>query len=300
VLLAGAAFCAGAAPRPTLGVLFPDVGAPYGRIFEQILGGIEDATGANTVTRRLDRYTEPAEVARWAQRHDLDAVVTLGRGPLSLARAAGLEQPVIAGAATFTPDDTRDIDALSLVPAPDAVFRNLVRLAPRVERINVVYEPGRDDWLVQRATAAASAHDLELRARSARDLAASAVLHRDVMSEQAPHASVWLLRNERLVDDRTVLPLVLEQSWQRHWITFSNDPASVKRGVLFALYPDQRGMGQRLARMAQDRIDRPERPHRLALLDSVRIAVNVRTASHLGLHFTAALRRQFDIVFPSP
>jgi putative ABC transport system substrate-binding protein len=35
-------------------------------------------------------------------------------------------------------------------------------------------------------------------------------------------------------------------------------------------------------------------------LSDLRVAVNLRTAAHLGLRFTPRQQREFDLVFPSP
>lgn len=53
-----------------------------------------------------------------------------------------------------------------------------------------------------------------------------------------------------VVEPETILPTVIEQSWQRKLAVFSGSLQHVRRGVLFALYPDNRQLGRRLADLA--------------------------------------------------
>ena len=97
------------------------------------------------------------------------------------------------------------------------------------------------------------------------------------------------------LDEQTILPLVLRQSWQRDIPVFSSTYAHVKKGVLFVLYPNNRAMGKSLAAMALRPADARKG---LALLRDVSVAVNLRTASHLGLNISSEQQRSFEAVFP--
>jgi putative ABC transport system substrate-binding protein len=94
------------------------------------------------------------------------------------------------------------------------------------------------------------------------------------------------------------LPLVLEGAWNRNIALFSSSLTHVRRGALFSLYPNNLAFGRRLAASVQSEA-REGPAFGVMPLREVLAAVNVRTASHLGL--TAAARQQnFDFVFPEP
>jgi putative ABC transport system substrate-binding protein len=62
-------------------------------------------------------------------------------------------------------------------------------------------------------------------------------------------------------------------------------------------------MGGRLASLALAQIDRPgsaPAPTGVEPLQDLAIAVNVRTAAHLGLQFGTRQIGEFDLVFPNP
>ena len=97
------------------------------------------------------------------------------------------------------------------------------------------------------------------------------------------------------MDERAILPLTLRESWNRNIAVFSSNPSHVPRGVLFSLYPDNRAMGRTLAAMA---VEEGNGAASIEPLGDLRVAVNLRTAEHLGLDLSSRQRREFDLVFP--
>jgi len=108
-----------------------------------------------------------------------------------------------------------------------------------------------------------------------------------------------VLPDRSVFDTQAILPLLLEKAWDRRFAVFSADPGQVSKGALFALYPDNAGMGRRLAELALD-TQGHGRQAGVELLRDVMTAVNTRTARRLGLRFSGSQRREFDLVFPTP
>ena len=97
-----------------------------------------------------------------------------------------------------------------------------------------------------------------------------------------------------------MLPLVLREAWNQSLPLFSSSVAHVKRGALFSLYPDNMELGRALASTALTPSGTANTPTRgLHPLKDVLMAVNTRTASHLGINLTASPQR-FHLVFPEP
>ena len=103
------------------------------------------------------------------------------------------------------------------------------------------------------------------------------------------------------MNDRVILPMILEQAWEKQVVVFSSNPSHVNKGALFALYPDNEGMGRTLGALADNILakKRPASPGLLPLRDLL-TATNLRTAEHLGIQYTQAQREEFSLVFPSP
>ncbi|MEO8342304.1 MAG: hypothetical protein ABI536_00660, partial [Gallionella sp.] len=99
------------------------------------------------------------------------------------------------------------------------------------------------------------------------------------------------------VEESSVLPLVLQESWNQGIAVFSSNFVHVRRGVLFSLYPDNVALGKSLAGLAQGMlVSGNDGTHGMLPLRDVQSAVNLRTAQHLGI--TSARYQDFDLIFP--
>jgi putative ABC transport system substrate-binding protein len=85
-------------------------------------------------------------------------------------------------------------------------------------------------------------------------------------------------------------------------LLFSSSPVQVKRGALFALFPDNKKMGASLAKMAESYIgdDAADMKNSIIPLKDLQAAINVRTAEHIGLTFSNEERKNYELVFPAP
>jgi putative ABC transport system substrate-binding protein len=99
------------------------------------------------------------------------------------------------------------------------------------------------------------------------------------------------------------LPLVLKESWNRGIPVFSSSYLHVKKGALFALYPNNLELGRTLANSALNVLASDSGKNGkqgITPLREVHTAVNLRTASHIGLNIGYQQQRSFDSVFPEP
>ncbi|HRD68306.1 MAG TPA: hypothetical protein PKY50_19425, partial [Candidatus Competibacter sp.] len=176
------------------------------------------------------------------------------------------------------------------------LFATLRQLAPSRRRVWAVFDPAYDGWLMELARPAAVALGLRLELREAGDLRASVREFRRILEDADPKTdALWLLADTRIIDSETVLPLVIEKGWQRRLPVFSNSLQHIRRGVLFALYPDNLLLGRRLAELAGRA---PGALGRIETLRAVKRALNLKAAAHLDLPVDREVERQFDPVLP--
>lgn len=284
----------------SVGVIYPDVRQPYQQIFENILTGVDRGLGRPTKHYRVNANPDTSELQRWIREEDIDTVVALGNRGLRAAEILKAEVNVVVGAVQEAPASV-GLTGIVLTPDPRALFQRLKALAPQIAGVVVIYNPDRSAWLMDLARHAARKHQLKLRSLVARDVQEAALLYRELLSDTADSSeAIWLLRDSAILDERAIIPYILQEAWQKNLIVFSSNPAHVQRGVLFSLFPDNVGMGHRLAWMAKEfqKKGKGEKPAIVPLQDLF-IAVNLRTADHLGLKFSAKQRRDFKLVFPS-
>jgi putative tryptophan/tyrosine transport system substrate-binding protein len=297
-------FCCSLARADTSGsvaVIYPDVGEPYRSIFARIIEGIED--GARNAVRGypMTPNADPGDLNAQIKRNGTKVVIALGRQGLKAASALDKDIPVVVGGVLALPEsDNRAFVALSLTPDPALLFARLKNLMPGIRRITVVYSP-QNDWLIRLAREAARAQNIELIAVEARDLAVAAKAYDAAFATaESRRDAVWLPQDSVTVDESTILPLVLRESWNRAVPVFSSSFLHVKKGALFALYPNNLELGRTLAAAAIAAASGETRKRGLLPLREVQTAVNLRTAGHIGLAINYQQQRSFDAIFPEP
>ena len=282
-------------------VLYPETKGNYEVLFEQIIHGIEGTTGAAVVSVGVAAKPDMQALRQSVVQQPNDVIIALGRRSLEAVKALQVKTPVIVGGLLSLPEaDSKAYPGISLLPRPSLLFQRLHELAPRVQRVYLVYNPGRHQWLLDRAKAAARREHLTLITRPASDIRSAARLYRELVSDMKPgRDALWLLQDSTLTGDRALLSYLLQEAWQRRLLIFSSSPAHVRRGALFSLYADKQGLGHDLGRLALRIIENGVKPG-LRPTHEVNIAVNLRTASHLGLNISYQQQRQFNLVFPRP
>jgi putative ABC transport system substrate-binding protein len=170
-----------------------------------------------------------------------------------------------------------------------------------VKRVVVFYNEANTGWLMRFGKLAAERHGLVFDARPVESLKVAAREYKELMSEiVSDEDAVWLPQDPGSVDDRVVLPALLRESWDREFVVFSSNPSHVPRGALFSLFPDNVRMGESLGALALNRaVENRIADERFVPLRDLSIAVNVRTAEHLGYTLSRVDIRQFDLVFPA-
>lgn len=277
----------------TLAVLYPEVEEPYLSVFRAIAAGVARGNDGEVKLYRLARDSQVDEIRAWLKQEKIDAAVSLGNRGFQFAPALA-PLPVVLGGLPVQPGT---LSGVSLVPDPGPLFESLRKLAPGVAIVHVVYGPS-SAWLIPRAEAAAKALGLTLDARPVGDLKAAVLAYAEILKQaQGTGHGIWLAADPLSSNDQVVLPLVLKAAWDQSFVVFSSIPAHLKRGALFAAIPDNMAMGERLAALALDTVRHKGAPQ-VVPAAKLGLAVNLRTADHLELHFSPQQEREFQLVFP--
>ena len=281
----------------SIAVIYPDIGEPYRTVFAQIIGGIETKTPI--VDYAVGANVNMEELTNSLHQKNIKVVIELGHQGMKIA--AGLDRSigvVVVGVIGSPENEMNNLPVNSLSPDPTLLFTQLKRMMPNVRRVFTVYDSHQNDWLIRIAKNAARVQGLELVVYEAPDLRSAVRYYQDIFAiADSQKDALWLLQDSTTVEDSTVLPLVLQESWSRNLAVFSSNFGHVRRGVLFSLYPDNSELGSRLAAMALAFLASGDYgEHGMILLREVLTAINLRTANHLGLN--ASHQQNFDLVFP--
>ncbi|MFZ2269554.1 MAG: ABC transporter substrate binding protein [Azonexus sp.] len=283
-----------------IAVLYPDIGEPYRSVFSKIIEGIEENSQTKVTSYAVGSNFNVQSISDELKRQDIRIVIALGRNGLKAASALDKEIGVIAGGVISAPEsDLRNGAILSLAPDPALIFARLKTLSPKTQRVFVVFEPRQNAWLIKLAREAARNQGIELIAQEAGDLKSALVIYQNIFATaDARRDALWLPQDSATVDETLVLPLVLQESWGKGIPVFSSNVSHVKRGALFALYPNNMELGRNLAASAVGMASGNPAVRGVLPLRDVLTAFNTRTASHLGLAPSSAQQKGFDLLFP--
>ena len=277
-------------------VIFPELPSPYNKIFAAILQGIENGTEGTVHRYPLKNNFVLEDLQQSLEKTHSDGIISLGKKAAMISKELPGNQPVVVGALSIVPNG---ISGVSLSADPTIVFRRLKSLAPKIERIFVVYSEKNNGWLIEPARQAAKEHGIKLVAYRAADLRESMHHYRTLITNSNANSdAVWLPLDPVTVNDDVVLPLLLQAAWDKELMLVSNKPGHAKRGVLFAFYPYNYGLGQQLVRLLEQLKTEPQKPI-VEPLKELKMAINLRTAAHLGMDFSPQQLKEFTLTFPS-
>jgi putative ABC transport system substrate-binding protein len=281
-------------------VIYPDIRPPYRDVFLDTIKGIEQVMAQPIKLYDLEKEYDSSDLISDLEKDQIRLVIALGRRGLRAATSLANQYPVVIGAVLVSSDtDGKRKLGISLTPDPDALFSQLTQLVPDTQRVSVVYDPTKNDWLMIHAKAAASRYGLELNLLPAKDLKQAAALYRKVIKAANSTQALWLPHDSSTVDKQAILTMILKEAWNKRFVVFSSNPAHVGKGALFSLYPDNRGMGRSLGELAKQRLLNDDETKGIDPAHDLLSAVNIRTAKRLGLKLTSKQQREFDLVFPS-
>jgi putative ABC transport system substrate-binding protein len=286
--------------KGSIAVVYPNVDEPFRSAFIAMIQGIEDRIKLKVRAYPVDPKIDTAELNAALKRTGTKVVIALGRQGLNATAGLDREISVLAGGVLLL-SEADNVMGISMTPDPAMLFSRLRVLLPDLRRVIVVYNPQKSEWLIKLAREAAKAQGLELSAHVAGDLGSAAKLYTQLIAgADNRHDAVWLPHDSTTVEESTILPLVLKESWNSNVPLFSSNALHVKKGALFAMVPDNVELGRTLAASAMGVVAGDVRRRTLVPLRELQTAINLRTASHIGIKLGALQQRSFDFVYPQP
>lgn len=282
-----------------LAVFYPEAKEPYRSIYQEIISGTKNSIGQETQAVELNEFLlrkgfDSESIIQQLKQQNIDKVIVLGRLGFKLAKALPKEFNVVSGALPITPNG---ISGISLIADPAYLFDYLGQVAPNVKRVHVAYSK-RSEWLIALAKQAAKSRDLELNVKKVTSTKEAVEFYQELFeSDVSRQDAIWLPLDRVSSHDKITLPLILEKAWAREVVVFSSKPSHAKRGALFSTYPDNFALGMHLYKMVQELDQQPEKKN-FAALTSTLLAVNLRTAAHLGLKYSSEQQQKFKLTFP--
>lgn len=283
-----------------IAVFYPASVEPYRSIYLDIINGSRSLLSKKLDTEEqlvafvLKPNFNVAEIIEKLHKQNISKVIVLGRLGYQLASELSGEFSVVTGAIPNTPNP---IPGISLISDPDFLFRSLKQLAPQVKRIHIAYSKN-SEWIIRLAVIAANKQGYSLNLKKVKTVGQAIEFYQQLFSSGVDSQdAVWLPIDRLTSHDRIILPIILEKAWAKDVVVFSSKPSHAKRGALFSTYPDNFRLGQNLYQMLNN-ISATNKTVQFVPLASLLLAVNLRTASHLGIEYSDKDKKRFKLMFP--
>ena len=147
-----------------VGVIIPELRAPYKVIFDSVGAGIDKGLKKRTSKLVINKNYNPKDITSWMKKENIDAVITLGSLGNKAAKNVPGNTPVVLGALLSAPGATNKFPGVALTPNPDALFALLSRIDGSRKKIITVYNPGKSQWLIDIAKPMAEKNGLRFAA----------------------------------------------------------------------------------------------------------------------------------------
>lgn len=290
-----------------IAIFYPEAKEPYHSIYQEIIAGSIKASSQNKHPVNYEKFIiakkfNSKEIAQTLKQNNIYKVIVLGHSGWKLAKALAKYTyedstkifQVVSGALPIRPNG---VSGISLITDPAYLFDYLNQVAPNVEQVHIAYSK-KSTWLIELAKKAALERGLLLNLKYVTNTAEAIAFYQNVFnSDISTKDAIWLPLDNISSHDKITLPLILEKAWAKEVVVFSSKPSHAKRGVLFSTYPDNFALGKHLFAMVQD-LEKQPKQKSFAALKSTRLAVNLRTAAHLGLKYSSEQQQQFKLTFP--
>ena len=280
-------------------VLYPEAPEPYREAFAQMMDGIARTAGGPLDRKMITAATKPADLQEWlATESGAKAVVLLGQKALSFYdRGPQPGRAVFVGGVNALPGQT-PLPGVSLTLDPALYLQTLHELLPDIRRVVVYYNAQEQPWivLVKKAAMEMQVSVEGIASNDAFDVVRQ--LGTTFKALDSKTTALWFGRNTIALNAELIYPYVLEQTWDRNIAVFSETVAHVRRGFLFALYPDYAKIGAELGALIQQGTPSPNAGLRFSRAGQ--LTLNTRTARHLGITPRDGLIQRAKPLFPEP
>ncbi len=279
-------------------VVVPETTSKAQVIYDQIVRGLRSAENVELTLYPLGSAAKRDEAAvhEWLSGQNANAVISIGRSAHKLVKNFVTDIPLIAGGISISPNHTSGV---SLTGDPQEFFANLARIAPKVERVFLIYNNEINGWWVDTARAVASEYNIDLQALQTEDVKSGAKLYQRVLNDARSGKDAIWIPLVSIVPSKTVLPMVLRKAWEKNLVVFTNSAAHARQGALFSMYPDNVALGEQLVELAIEQATASDANVRVAPVKKLKTAFNWRTASHLGLKYSLRRGGGFDRIYPA-
>ena len=113
------------AQEKTVGVIYPDVRAPFLSIFTDIVKGVESKVNSGVVSLAMSSEQSPSDIDKWISENRITHLIALGRRGAQISQSIESDIPVTVGAITMSRELIESkTSGIVLDPNPSRLFES--------------------------------------------------------------------------------------------------------------------------------------------------------------------------------
>lgn len=190
----------------------------------------------------------------------------------------------------------RNIYGVSVITSAQQQLSMLKRVAPQVKKIGVIYNPQKNQRIIDEAQAVAKQLGLQIVALQANTKAQVSEAIREL--EGGKIDAFWMLLDP-LVSNKVVFQVLLLFTFTEKLPLLVPVPAFVKVGGLLSLNADYRAMGRQAGRIANRIVKGTVSAGDIGMQfpDEVELAINVKTAKAIGIAIPESVLKEAVYIY---
>ncbi len=288
------------AARGEVLVVYPEAPSPYREVFEQLLIGLARTAGEPLKRKTITATTTAADFQTWKDdNNNPSTMVLLGQHALDLNAKSRPDKrySTVVGGVVAWPGQVR-WPGVSLAIDPALYLQTLRELMPKLQTVVVYYDARDEPWIAEvRKAAGANPRVEAIAVNNAGEVARK--LERTFQTLDPKTTALWFGRDTIAYDTEALYPYILRQSWYRRIAVVADAITYVRRGFLFAYYPNYTDIGAELGELVRE-VKTAGTGTSVRLTRAGQLTLNIRTAQNLSLDVPLSLTQRAKPLFPEP
>ncbi len=278
-----------------IAVVYPESKSNYMKIYQQIIDGIKSEAGKDAIIYKVDLSNSDAEASLkdFLEKENIQQVISLGSRGYKITKKVIGDRTLLAGA--LISNLPKNASALSFIPHPEKLMEYLNMIAPFVKTLHVAYSD-RSAATVELAKEAVKPYGITLVATPIESAGEAINYYKKLMKNMdGKQEAIWLPRDKVTANDKLVLPTIYTSAWSNKIPVFSSKVSHTKNGTLFSPIPDNIAMGKELVHLLSK--THSTKQVFINYTKSLKLTVNLKNATHLGIKFSTEQQALFDTIF---
>jgi ABC-type uncharacterized transport system substrate-binding protein len=275
------------AENKIIAIIKPSTDLELSRVHQSIIDGIEQSTPKFEKKILILKDDNKKDIVKQLFDKNLFAIIAIGNETTDFMRLTSVSAQIFT-IATLLPNDG-DNKGVSLSMDQETIKKKIRLYLPHIQKI-YIGDKGENIIRFSKDSLNSPKFSRKIIAKDERSIVKH--LWQNINDANPKTEAVWI--NNHI--DPLLLYKLLEFAWERNVALISNNITHLEGGSLLALYPDFKGMGERLGEIISGIANKKSHFSQLETLKAISLGINLRAAKHLGIQISEEQESEFGVI----